>query len=473
MAKQKIKEFRSPRGTHDILPEEQRLWDKIRQEAREISLFYGFDRIDPPHFEHTELFELGIGSDTEIVTKQMYSFRTRGGDSLTLRPEGTPSIMRAFFEHGMLNLPQPVKLYYFGSFFRHESPQRGRSREFNQWGLELIGEQGPVADAQIIQALFVFLKELGLKNAIIEINSIGCEVCRPRYRSELAAYYRSRAKGLCKDCKERFRQNPLRLLDCKEEKCMIVRQGAPQILDHLCENCKTHFKLLLEFLDESSLPYLLNPYLVRGLDYYTRTVFEVFVGEEEEKKEKKPGVVEEAVEVSENKEEPPDLGLEQKEKEVIPVKEEVSEMPKRLALGGGGRYDNLAEIIGGKIVPAVGAAMGIERVILALKMQGHKMPEPNKPKVFFVQLGELARRKSLPLIEELRKARISMAESLGKDSIKTQLKIADKVGAEYALIFGQKEALDGTMILREMSSGIQEALPQDKLIEALKKRLRK
>ncbi|MFY9461606.1 MAG: histidine--tRNA ligase [Candidatus Sungiibacteriota bacterium] len=460
MAKQKTEEFRSPRGTHDILPEEQRLWDKIRQEVKEISGFYGFGRIDTPHFEHTELFTLGTGSVTDIVVKQMYSFRTRGGDQLTLRPEGTPPIMRAFFEHGMFNLPQPVKLYYIGQFFRHESPQRGRFREFNQWGLELIGEASPVADAQIIQVSFVFLKELGIKNAILEINSTGCQVCRPHYRSELAAYYRPRLKGLCKDCKERFRQNPLRLLDCKEEKCQIVRQGAPGILDHLCEDCRNHFKLLLEFLDEASIPYLLNPYLVRGLDYYTRTVFEIFVGEEEKARPKEVSVV------SEKKEE----GIEVKEESGVLVEPLA---PKRLALGGGGRYDNLAEILGGKTIPAVGGALGIERIILALKAQGYKVPEPPKPKAFFVQLGELARKKSLPLIEELRKARISVDESLGRDSIKSQLKIADKVGAEYALILGQKEALDGTIILREMSSGIQEAVPQEKLIDTLKKRLRK
>jgi len=460
MSKQKTNEFRSPRGTHDILPEEERLWDKIRQEAKEISGFYGFGRIDTPHFEHTELFTLGTGSVTDIVTKQMYSFRTRGGDQLTLRPEGTPPIMRAFFEHGMFNLPQPVKLYYIGQFFRHESPQRGRFREFNQWGLELIGEDSPVADAQVIQIFFVFLREVGVKNAILEVNSTGCQICRPRYRSELVAYYRPRLKGLCKDCKDRSRQNPLRLLDCKEEKCQIVRRGAPETLDHLCDNCKNHLKLLLEFLDEVSIPYLLNPYLVRGLDYYTRTVFEIFVGEEEKEKPKEVSVDS------------------QKRGEENPVKEENEAPPesltsKRLALGGGGRYDNLAEILGGKTVPAVGGALGIERIILALKAQGYKVSEPAKPKTFFVQLGELARKKSLPLIEELRKARVSVAESLGRDSIKSQLNIADKVGAEYALILGQKEALDGTIILREMSSGIQEAVPQEKFIDFLKKKLKK
>jgi histidyl-tRNA synthetase len=224
MSKPNQNELRSPRGTHDILPEEQRVWEKLYKAIREISVYYGFERIDTPHFEHTELFTVGIGSATDIVTKQMYSFRTRGGDPLTLRPEGTPPVVRAFFEHGMLNLPQPVKLYYTGSFFRHETPQRGRFREFRQWGLELLGEEDAVAEAQTVQIFYSFFKELGVPGIIFEVNSVGCRTCRPHYRSELSGYYRSRVKGLCKNCKERFRQNPMRLLDCKEEKCQIVRR---------------------------------------------------------------------------------------------------------------------------------------------------------------------------------------------------------------------------------------------------------
>lgn len=455
MSKPKQNELRSPRGTHDILPEEQRVWEKLYKEIREISVYYGFERIDTPHFEHTELFTTGTGLATDIVTKQMYSFRTRGGDQLTLRPEGTPPIMRAFFEHGMLNLPQPVKLYYTGSFFRHETPQRGRFREFRQWGLELLGEEDAVAEAQTVQIFYSFFNELGVPGIIFEVNSVGCRTCRPHYRSELSGYYRSRVKGLCKNCKERFRQNPMRLLDCKEEKCQIVRKGAPQFLDHLCEDCKNHFKLFLEFLDDAELPYLLNPYLVRGIDYYTRTVFEVFAVTGEEKAADR---TENAAE--EKSEKPPETA-------------EIIGEGRRLALGGGGRYDDLAELVGGKTVPAAGGALGLDRIILAWKAAGIKLPEPAHPKVFLAQLGELAKRKSFILIEILRKSGISMAESLGRDSIKSQLNIADRAGAEYALIVGQKEALDGTIILREMSSGNQETVPQDKLIETLKRRLRR
>jgi len=472
MPKQKVKEFRTPRGTHDILPEDQRLWERIQKEIKEVSAFFGFERIDTPHIEHTELFTMGTGETTDIVTKQMYSFKTRGGDQLSLRPEGTPPVMRAYFEHGMLNLPQPVKLYYVGSFFRHEAPQRGRFREFRQWGLELIGEEGSVAEADIVRILYTFFGELGIKGIIFEVNSIGCQTCRPHYRSALSAYYRSRVKGLCKDCKDRFRQNPLRLLDCKEEKCQVVRQGAPQTLDHLCDACKAHFKLFLEFLDEVELPYSLNPFLVRGLDYYNRTVFEVFAKVEkvEKKEEPKPGVVLEGSAPVSGGEESGELAENSvKNIERVGGEDEI----RRLALGGGGRYDNLAELIGGRQVHAVGAAIGIERVILAWKASGLKIPEPSKPKVFLAQLGDLAKKKSFVLIETLRKANISMAESLGRDSIKSQLKIADKVGAEYAIILGQKEALDGTAILREMSSGNQETVQRDQLVETLKKRIKR
>lgn len=465
MAKQKQKEFRAPRGTHDILPEEQRLRELIEKEAKALASFYGFERIDTPHFEATDLFVVGSGETTDIVARQMYSFRTRGGDQLTLRPEGTPAVMRAFFEHGMLSLPQPVKLYYLGPFFRHESPQRGRFRELHQWGLEILGEGDPVADAQIVQVCSVFLRELGITGATIEVNSIGCAACRPHYRSELSAYYRSKIKGLCADCKERFRLNPLRLLDCKEEKCRTARQGSPQVLSHLCDACKNHLKLFLEFLDEAQISYTLNPYLVRGLDYYTRTVFEIFV--DDAAAPLKINEASSSQEVAKGNKDNVILSHNDASQGALESED------RRLALAGGGRYDNLGELIGGRPVPAVGVAIGIERVMLAWRLQGLDLPKLAPPKVFLSQLGELARKKSLPLMETLRKANITVAESLGRDSIKSQLKIADKLGVEYALILGQKEALDKTVIIREMSSGNQEIVPQEKLIETLKKRLKR
>ncbi len=437
------------------MPEEQLLWDKIRSSIKAISEFYGFGRIDTPHFENADLFYIGVGRATDIVSKQMYSFKTRGGDQLTLRPEGTAAVGRAYVEHGMASLPQPVKLYYEGSFFRHESPQRGRFRELHQWGLELIGDEGAVADTQIIQIFYAYLRDWGVKDVIVEVNNIGCSACRSAYRAQLTQYYRSRVRGLCRDCKDRFKENPLRLLDCVQEKCAIVRKSAPQILDRLCETCRAHFKFLLEFLEESGIPYVLNPYLVRGLDYYSRTVFEFYVEEPAapagggETGESNAAAVEE------------------------PRREERKEPAKKLAILGGGRYDGLIELIGGKPTPAVGGAMGLERFIALLRERKIKLPLPAKPKIFLVQLGDLAKKKSFHVMEELRRTGITAAESLVRDSIRSQLKIADRLGAEFSLILGQKEALDDMIILREMSSGIQESVPQARLAETLKKKFKR
>ena len=458
MAKDKPKVFQRPRGTHDILPADQLLWEKVRQSIRQISNYYGFERIDTPHFEDTDLFTVGVGKATDIVSKQMYSFKTRGGDALTLRPEGTAPIARAYVEQGMSALPQPVKLSYAGSFFRHESPQRGRFREFHHWGLELIGDESAVADAEIINVFHLFLQEWGLKDVVVEVNSVGCPVCRPSYRAQLAQYYRTKVRGLCRDCKDRFRENPLRLLDCTQEKCRIVKKSAPQLLDRLCEACRGHFKLLLEFLEESGVPYALNPHLVRGLDYYTRTVFEMFL--------EQPAVPKEVVR-ADGGSPAAEAGAE------LPAEADAEAAPKKLAMTGGGRYDGLIELIGGRPTPAVGGAMGLERLIGVIRERKVKVPEPIRPKVFLVQLGDLAKKKSFRIMEELRRSGISMAESLGRDAIRSQLKIADRLGAEFALIIGQKEAIDGTVILREMSSGIQESIPRERLVETLRRKVKK
>ena len=461
--KEKPKSFQSPRGTHDILPGEQIIWEKVRDSLRAISSFYGFERIETPHFEDTDLFTVGIGRNTDIVSKEMYSFKTRSGDALTLRPEGTASVARAYAEHGMMTLPQPVKLYYIGAFFRHDKPQRGRYREFHQWGLEIMGDGSAVSDAEVIRVFTLLLEEWSFKDYLVEVNSIGCLVCRGPYRAQLTAYYRSRLRGLCRDCRERFRENPLRLLDCKEERCTMIRKNAPQLLDKLCEACRNHFRLLLEFLEEMKIPYALNPHLVRGLDYYTKTVFEAFI--------------EEPVKATAAASEPVRAGdaAGAVDGAVAPVAAEdghdSAPSAKRLAVFGGGRYDNLIELVGGKPTPACGGALGLERFVGIIRDRG-KVPATPRPKTFFVQLGDLAKKKGFHLMEELRRAGISMAESLGRDSIRSQLKVADHVGALYALILGQKEALDGTVILREMSSGMQETIAQDKLVETLRKKLK-
>ncbi|MBI2451348.1 MAG: histidine--tRNA ligase [Parcubacteria group bacterium] len=426
MPKKRQKElFQPAKGTFDILPEDEWYWDKIYKAASKAADVYGFGKIETPIFENTNLFLRSVGETTDIAEKQMYSFKTRGGDALTLRPEGTAPISRAFISNGLFELPQPLKLWYWGPFFRHESPQHLRYREFHQFGFEIFGDRDSVYDALIIQIFANILKELGWADFVVEINSVGCQTCRPDFRRLLLNYYRSRQRLLCKDCKRRFVSNPLRLLDCKEEKCAELKSRAPQIIDHLCSACRPHFKSTLEFLDDLEIPYMLNPHLVRGLDYYSKTVFEF---------------------VSTSKED-------------------------KMAIASGGRYDNLVELLGGKSAPAVGGAAGIERLIASLKEIGVQ-PEPKEnPKVFVVQLGSLAKRKSLSLIEDLRKAEITFAESLGRDSIKAQLKIADRLKAQLALIIGQKESLDNTIIIREMDSGNQETVTRAKIIDRLKKRL--
>ena len=413
---------------HDILPEDQPFYQKIYDTASDIADFYGFSKIDTPIVESAELFSQGVGMTTDIIEKQMYSFRTKGGDYLALRPEFTAAVSRAYIEHGMFNLPQPVKLFTFGPLFRYERPQFGRFRQFHQIDLEAFGEKSPVIDAQIIQVFYNILKDLKLKNLAIEINSIGDSQCRPYYKKLLTNYLKARESSLCSDCQRRLRENPLRVLDCKEEKCQPVKAQAPQLIDHLCEECKIHFKQVLEFLDEIELPYRLNPYLVRGLDYYTKTVFEIFEDTEEGK----------------------NLG----------------------ALVGGGRFDALVRILGGKDAPACGAAAGVERIVQAIKERTKNVMAPEQRKIFLAQLGELAKRKSLRLYEEFRKVNIPISESLGKDSLKTQLRSADRTGAIYTLILGQKEALEGSIIIRDMKTGRQEIVKWDKAAQEVKKRLK-
>lgn len=427
--------FQSPTGMHDVLPGEQAYFQKILGVAESIVASYGFQKISTPIVEELELFARGIGGSTDIVEKQMYTLKTRGGDLLALRPEGTASIVRSYIEHGMFNLPQPLKLWYEGPFFRYEKPQAGRFRQFHQFGVEVFGEDNPVIDAQVIQIFYNILKDLKFDDLVIEINSIGDSQCKPYFRKLLVSYFNSREQSLCSDCIKRLRESPLRILDCKEEKCQRIISQAPQIIDHLCEECHDQFKEVLEFLDEAELPYHLNPYLVRGLDYYTKTVFEIF---------SKPS-----------------------------GKSEEESMGRQDALAGGGRYDNLVRVFGGKDTPACGGAAGIERIIGAMKARSIRPAHQATPKIFMAQLGDLAKRKSLKLFEEFRKAKISVAESFSKDSLKTQLRIADKVGVDYALIIGQKEALDGMVIIRKMDTGTQETVKVEKVVEVMKKKLRK
>jgi len=421
------KTFQAIRGMRDILPEEQLYWEKVKQVIKNLARAYGFERLDTPILEAADLFVKGTGLYTDIIEKEMYSLKTKGGDWLSLRPEFTPAVMRAYLENGLSSWPQPVKLYTIGPIFRYERPQKGRYRQSEQANFEIIGQQDPVLDAQLIQLFFSISKELSLKNLTVQINSIGCSNCRPIYRKKLVSFYKSRKKQLCLNCQKRLQHNPLRLLDCQESKCQRLAQEAPQIIDQLCDDCHNHFKNVLEFLDELALPYILNPYLVRGLDYYTKTVFEIWPEGEE---------------------------------------------GRQISLAGGGRYDNLIKLLGGKNTPAVGLAIGLDRIVDLMKVRDIKISPRAHPVIFLVQLGDLAKKKSLKLFEELRKSGLEVASSFSRDTIKAQLKTADKLKVRFSLILGQKEVLDETIIIRNMVSGIQETVPLVKVIKEIKKRLR-
>lgn len=418
-----LKELRTLRGMKDILPEEQKYWFFIQKKAEKFFAGCGFSKIETPILEAKDIFVRAVGPHTDIVEKEMFSFFDLGGEAICLRPEATASIVRAYIQHGMINLIQPVKLYYFGPMFRHERPQAGRLRQFWQLGFEILGDNHPVIDAESVLLSFSFCKELGL-DATVSINSIGCASCRSKYIAELVDYYQTKKKLICDNCKKRLTKNPLRLLDCKEEKCQSIKEEAPQIVDWLCDECKNHFVKVLEYLDEAGIPYNLNPYLVRGLDYYTRTVFEI-----------------------------------------------ISEGEEQNSLGGGGRYDDLIKFLGGRPTPACGFAFGVDRLILAIKRKNLEVPELEKAVVFLAQLGENARRKILTLFEELRKEGIHAAASFSKEGLKTQLEMANKLGAKFVLILGQKEVNDGTAIIKDMESGVQEIVNFDKAAFEMKKKL--
>ncbi|MFA6190550.1 MAG: histidine--tRNA ligase [Candidatus Staskawiczbacteria bacterium] len=424
----KIK-YQSLTGMHDVLPEDQVYFKRINKIVESVANYYSFEKIETPILEFAEIFQKAVGDDTDIVGKEMYTFRTKGGDLVCLRPEGTAAIMRSYLEHGMHNLPQPVKLWYAGPFFRYERPQAGRFRQFHQFGFEAIGDANSSIDSQIIQMSYDVLKELGFKHLTIEVNSIGDSECRPYFKKILTSYFKSRRSSLCSDCQRRLKENPLRILDCKEEKCQRVKAGAPQIIDHLCEKCHGHFKQVLEFLDEFELPYTLNPYLVRGLDYYTKTVFEIIETTEDGK----------------------GLGT----------------------LTGGGRYDNLSKVFGGRNAPGCGSASGIERIVSLMKSREMKTgPKTEEPKIFLAQLGKLAKRKSMKLFGEFRAAKIPVAESFSKDSLKAQLRTANKMNIKWVLIFGQKEALEDFIVLRDMDTGTQIEIKLDKVVAEMKEKIK-
>lgn len=426
---EKTNELQSPKGMRDLIGDEWLTFQGFFEKAAEIALYYGFKPIEVTMLEKEELFARGLGSATDIVEKEMYTLKTRGGDRLALRPEFTAGIMRAYIEHGMQSWPQPVNLYAHGPVFRHENPQAGRFREHYQFGLESLGTGKSIADALIIKIQTAILEEVGLAGLVVRVNSIGDEECRPSYRKDLVAYYKKHARQICADCRERLKTNPLRVLDCKHPDCQPIKAGAPDSVSYLCGPCKQHFKEVLEYLENLEIPYEIDPTLVRGLDYYTRTVWEITAA--------------------------------------VPSGEEGK--TTALAVAGGGRYDALAKALGyKKPLPAVGCGIGVDRVV---SLPGYARPVPRivkKPKVFFVQLSPDAKLKSIGVIEILRRAHIPVQQSLAKDSLGVQLGIAERLQVPYTIILGQKEAFENTVIVRNMDTHSQETVAIADLAEYMK-----
>jgi len=406
-------EYRAPRGTADVLPEDQPYWSYVWEAASRLCPLFGYARIDTPIFEDASLFARGVGEVTDIVQKEMYVFDDRGGQQLALFPEGTAPVCRAYLQHGMHNLPQPVRLWYWHPAFRYDRPQAGRYRQHTQLGCEAIGEEDAAADAEIIELLWRLYEELGLSGFSLHLNSIGDRRCRPAYLEVLRQYYRDKLKRVCADCRGRFERNPLRLLDCKQEGCQPVIAGAPPFTDYLCDECAGHFSRLRSHLDDLSIPYALNPRLVRGLDYYTRTVFEV---------------------------QPPEEG-------------------GQSTVGGGGRYDGLIEELGGRPTPGTGFATGIERIVLNLKRQEVPVPDRQRPRVYVAFQVPAARAVAFRLASDLRRAGVAAVVGMGNRSLKAQMRQADSLAAAYAAIIGQRELENGTVALRRLADGQQEVVP--------------
>jgi len=401
-----------PKGTQDLLPGVVEQWQELEEQIRRICKEYGYQEIRTPIFEATELFQRGVGETTDIVNKEMYTFLDKGERSITLRPEGTASVCRAYVENKLYGGPQPVKLYYMGPMFRYERPQSGRFRQFHQFGIEVLGADKPIVDAEVITLVWDLFKRLGLKGLEVHVNSVGCPQCRPEHKEKLQAFLAPRKEQLCKDCQVRFDKNPLRILDCKNPTCQEITQGAPTTLDTLCPDCAKHFAELQGLLDAAGVAYKVDPRLVRGLDYYRKTAFEVLVE---------------------------DIGAQS-------------------AICGGGRYDGLVQEVGGPPTPGIGFAMGIERVLAAKKLAQKEESAEMKEYLMLVALGENAQRKGFALVSDLRQKGVPASIDLLGRSLKAQLKAADRAQAKYAAILGEEELEKGIIILRNLRLGEQEEL---------------
>jgi len=415
----------SVKGMRDILDSQYYQFQGFFEKAQEIAVYYGFKPIETPIAEYEDVFTSSIGIGTDIIDKEMYTLKTKGGDHLALRPEHTAGTMRSYIEHGMQALPQPVMFYSYGPVFRHDNPQKGRYRQFWQFDMDVIGSDKSILDALVIKTAWTILTEAGATDLSIDINSIGDKECRNSYIKELVSFYKKNINVLPAIDRERLKTNPLRILDSKEERTIELNQSAPESISHLCPSCKKHFKEVLEYLEETGIPYSINKCLVRGLSYYSRTVIEI---------------------VQEDK-----------------------ETGKKTAITGGGRYDYLGKQLGSKKdVPAVGISIGVDRIVEAPWFAKLSPRIIKKTKIYFIQLGFDAKLKSLNVIEILRKGKIPIAQSISKDSLGAQLAIAEKLGMEYAIIFGQKEALEDSVIFRNMSNRSQETIKISKLLEYIK-----
>lgn len=397
----------APRGTEDVLPEEAVQWQVIEAVMRSEASLHGFGEVRTPVFEHTELFQRGVGDTTDIVQKEMYTFLDKGGRSVTLRPEGTTGAARAMLEHGVYNNGLPVKFYYFTSCYRYEKAQKGRLREFHQFGAEMYGSADPLADAEVILLGSSIFERFGLKDVRLEINSIGCPECRAKYLEALRAYFEDRKGELCETCLGRLERNPMRILDCKSPVCSAIAEGAPRMLDYLCDGCREHFESVKQALDAVGVAYTVNPSIVRGLDYYTRTVFEF----------------------------------------LAPID------GKELAVCAGGRYDGLIEELGGQSMPALGFGLGMERLLLLLKQQSVELPGADPCEIFIASLGQPAKLAAFRLCDTLWKSSVQAACDVNARGLKAQMKYADKIGAKYCLVLGDDELAAGKAELKNMKTG--------------------
>lgn len=412
----------APRGTKDILPDTVGDWNYVEGEIRELCRRFGYSEIRTPIFEHTELFQRGIGEGTDVVDKEMYTFTDRGERSITLRPENTASAVRAYLQNKLYAQSNLVKLFYIGSMFRYDRPQAGRMREFHQFGVEALGEANPAVDAEVILLAMNLLEGLGLKDLELSINSVGCPKCRSKYRTMLQDFFRDKLEDLCEDCRSRFERSPLRILDCKKDSDKPYMTDAPKITDCLCEECADHFAKLKELLTSAGISFTHDPRLVRGLDYYTKTAFEIKY---------------------------PPLGAQS-------------------AVAGGGRYDGLIEEMGGNPTPAVGFATGLERLLLALESQ-NLLPEKNRSvDAYVVALGEAAQAEGFKLLNSLRQQGLSAAMDFAGRSMKAQMKQANKLGAKYSVILGEDEIAEGVVMLRSMEDSSQAKVPMAQVAEKIK-----